>query len=604
MSDEDHHDPDSTWGFREGTPLAPGYLAWELLAAGKRFEMWAAWSLERLTPVCVKIPRRDHYTDGALNALRREYTATSACAHPAIPRAFDLQLDGAVPHLVLEYIEGDALGDFIDEHGPMDSEAVVYFGLQVLAALRHLHDRGFVHHDLKPANIMIRGDRPIVVDFDLALPIGSQRSRTKPRGTHDYMSPEQIRCAPASPAMDIFALGAVLYRVATGTSPFRIKKASTSGAAEAEQPRRYVQMEGGRVPVPEAAPTLAPAVAAAIEELLTVDPRHRPATAEAAIALLTNAWTKHGEPLWPEYVTATLDRSSKPRTLSLGPSRTEVLTGDGVALDWCRSLSPTERSRTVIVVDQDIENHGSVAALCTALGSDPAARVVSIRPDADGLEALDGLASALAVENAETVVAVGGAQTLDLARIASLLSVAPDHATSPLQRSPLQSLGPGGLLTLPDSDGRGPTVVAIPTALGTDIAANPVANFTQDGSRRSVASPALQPALALFDPSMTAALSDRLVEQGLLESLLRYVGPILAGPSPVPTADDDALANAAALAGLLRANRFAALSSDQRLEAAIRVANIRRGFALHGRDPLAPRSGTSHRRSTTCQRGT
>ena len=146
------------------------------------------------------------------------------------------------------------------------------------------------------------------------------------------MSPEQIRCAPASPSMDIFALGAVLYRVATGTSPFRIKKASTSGTAEAEQPRRYVQMEGGRVPVPEAAPTLAPAVAAAIEELLTVDPRHRPATAEAAIALLTNAWTKHGEPLWPEYVTATLDRSSKPRTLSLGPSRTEVLTGDGCLL--------------------------------------------------------------------------------------------------------------------------------------------------------------------------------------------------------------------------------------------------------------------------------
>ena len=304
---EECDDLHSTWGFREGTQLAPAYQAWELLAVGKRFEMWAAWSLERLTPVCFKIPRRDNFTDGALNALRREFTATSACDHPAVPRAFDLQLDVALPHLVVEFIEGDPLGEYIDDNGPMDSEAVVFTGLQILAALRHIHQRGYVHHDLKPANIMMRGERPVVVDFDLALPIGGQRSLTKPRGTHDYMAPEQIQCAPASPSMDLFALGAVMYRAATGVSPFRSRAASASDSAITEQPRRYLQLDGGHRSVTDAAPTLAPSVAQAIERLLMVNRSDRPMSADAAITLLTDAWAEHGDPLWPAYVTATLD---------------------------------------------------------------------------------------------------------------------------------------------------------------------------------------------------------------------------------------------------------------------------------------------------------
>lgn len=577
----------STWGFREGSHLAPGYLAWYLLSVGKRFEMWAAWSLERLTPVCVKFPRRDAYTDSAINALHREYTATSACDHPAIARVFDRQLDGPLPHLVLEFIEGEPLGEYLDREGPMDDEAVIYTGLQLLAALRHLHQRGYVHYDLKPANIMVRDDRPIVVDFDLALPIDSQRSRTKPRGTHGYMSPEQIRCAPASPSMDLFALGAVMYKAATGISPFRSATTSTGNPSVLEQPRRYVQIEGGRRHVTDAAPDLAPSVAEAIEALLIVDSRRRPATAEAAITLLNDAWAEHGEPLWPANVTAALDLSPRRPLSTRSIPQTQLVTGDGVALEWCRSWSPTERSRTVVVVEEQLEHSPPVAELCKELSPAPAATVVPVDPGEAGFDALARLATRLTEENTKTVVAIGGVDTLDLARLACLLAATQDQPTENKLTLTLRNPGPGGLLRVSDVDGRGAELIAIPTALVTGVEASPVAGFIHDGTRRLVLSPALQPTVALLDPSMTAALSELEVEQGLLEGLFRYLGPMLAGPSSVPTADDQALVEAAALVDLLVVHRSSVLSSNQRLEASIRGANGRRGFALDGRDPFA-----------------
>jgi len=575
---------DSTWAIREGQELAPGYHAWELLSVGKRFEMWAAWSLDRLTPVCVKFPRRDNFTDAALNALRREFVALSACDHPAIPRAFALELDGSLPHLIVEFVEGDPLGDFLHDTGPMGTEDVVFTGLQILAALRHIHDRGFVHHDLKPANIMVRNDRPVVIDFDLALPIGGRRSRTKPRGTHEYMSPEQIRCAPASPSMDLFALGAVLYRAATGTSPFRDPDAdrSTAASSPGEQPRRYLQLEDSRVPVAEAAPDLMPSVAAAIEQLLVGDERRRPATAEAAISLLTEAFAPHGEPLWPEWVTNQLHQPAQRAHRSTRVSRTEVIAGDGTALDFCTSMSPTDRSRAAVIVDQRLEHTPAVKALLTPLlGQTPSASAIPVEATNDTLENLHRVADRLTVCNAETVVVIGGGGTHDIARLAAFLSAT---RSNPVHQ--LTDPGVAGLIALPSADIQSPELIAIPTTLGTGVEVSPVACFTHAGVKRLVTSAQLQPSTALLDPSMTASLPDTLMEQGLVEALLRYVGPMLAGPSNLPTADDQTLVEAKALAGLIRCQRSEGLTSDQRLAAAIRGANSRQGFALSGRDPF------------------
>jgi len=317
----------TTWGFTEQAEIIPGYFAWDLLGIGRRFEMWIAWCAERLTPVCVKIPRRDGDRQRALAALRRELDAATAFDHPAIPRVFASDLTSEPPYIVYEFIEGRPLSHVLEEDGPMSSNDVVLLGLQVAVALRHIHRRGFVHLDLKPANIALRGDRAVVFDFDIALPIGGQRSRSKPRGTRWYMPPEQIRCEPARPAMDIFALGAVLYEAATARLAFDVDTDDADDAAGPLEaaPRVHRQL-GPPIPtVTELVPTVWPALGHAIDAMLQPDPADRPETASEAIDLLASAIPPDGEPLWPAWVNRLHTLTPPPRLASQPRLRVDVI---------------------------------------------------------------------------------------------------------------------------------------------------------------------------------------------------------------------------------------------------------------------------------------
>ena len=298
-SDGDHV---TTWGFCEQSEIVPGYFAWDLLGVGRRFEMWIAWCVDLLTPVCIKLPRGDDHTKRTRDALRRELDAAASFNHPAIPRVFASDLAADPPYIVYEFIEGRPLSLVIEEDGPVTSNDVVLLGLQVAVALRHVHQRGFVHLDLKPANIALRGDRAMVFDFDIALPIGGQRSRSKPRGTHGYMAPEQIRCEPARPGMDIFALGVVLYEAATATRAFGRDTRSDEQQSLTSDAVRYRQL-GPPIPaVAELNPAVWPPLAHAIDAMISLDADDRPATASEAIALLASVRPPDGEPLWPDWV--------------------------------------------------------------------------------------------------------------------------------------------------------------------------------------------------------------------------------------------------------------------------------------------------------------
>jgi serine/threonine protein kinase len=302
----------TTWGFSEQSEIVPGYFAWDLLGVGRRFEMWIAWCAERLTPVCIKIPRGDDHTERTLDALRRELAAATSFNHPAIPRVFASDLTTEMPYIVYEFIEGRPLSAVIEDDGPMASNDVVLLGMQVAVALRHIHRQGFVHLDLKPANIALRGDRAMVFDFDIALPIGGQRSQSKPRGTRWYMPPEQIRCEPAQPGMDIFALGAVLYEAATATLAYGQDTRSDEEQLPPADPAGYRQL-GPPIPtVAELVPTVWPPLAQAIDTMLRPDPGERPADASEALDLLASALPPDGEPLWPDWVNG-LHRTTPPR---------------------------------------------------------------------------------------------------------------------------------------------------------------------------------------------------------------------------------------------------------------------------------------------------
>jgi len=303
-SDVARHTDDSTWPIAEQSPIAPGYLAWDLLSIGRRFEMWIAWDQVRLTPVCIKMPRSDQMKKRPLAALRRELEAARSFDHPAIPRVFFADLDAVRPYVVYEFIEGRTLSHMIDDDGPLDNNELVLLGLQIAATLRYVHGRGFVHLDLKPSNILMRGDRAIISDFDISLPIGAQRSKRKPRGTRQYLSPEQIRCEPAQPVSDIFALGAVLYKAASGITAYS-RDVDNEPSESSVAPDTFRQ-NGPPIPLlSKVAEQIKPEVAAAVDHLMALDKTQRPATATEAINLLATVITPN-ELLWPPWLTPTI----------------------------------------------------------------------------------------------------------------------------------------------------------------------------------------------------------------------------------------------------------------------------------------------------------
>lgn len=300
----------STWEVGEGEELVPGCFAWDLLGVGRRFETWIAFCTDRLVPVCVKVPRQDRLDIRTIDALTREHRIVSDLDHPSVPRLFAIDLQADRPYLVYEFIEGKPLSYMLEDDGPFDANATILLGLQLGAVLRHVHRRGYVHLDLKPANITIRNGRPILLDFDIALPTGDRRSQTTPRGTVHYMGPEQIRCEPAHPSMDLFALGAVLFEAFTGARAFEFDSCSRSTTDSL--PTTFPQLTQATPDVARFVPDVEPALVAVINRLLAADPIDRPVDADATIAELEAALPDGAEPLWPSWVTKVAGVADRP----------------------------------------------------------------------------------------------------------------------------------------------------------------------------------------------------------------------------------------------------------------------------------------------------
>jgi eukaryotic-like serine/threonine-protein kinase len=229
-------DPEPSWDWPHGHELAPGLLAWALLGDGRRCETWLAWDLGRWCPVVVKLPRPGQGAR-AVAGLAQEAAVAGSTAHPGIRRLLEVRLDRPLPHLVFEYVEGPTLDDALAEDGPLHPVGVLLTGMQLAAALGHLHRRGLAHLDVKPGNVVLRDGRPVLIDLGLARPVGEAPPGGHRRGPPPWMAPEQVRRRPASPGMDLFALGAVLDELATGTQAF-------DPADDGPPGRRWPQLAG------------------------------------------------------------------------------------------------------------------------------------------------------------------------------------------------------------------------------------------------------------------------------------------------------------------------------------------------------------------------
>ncbi len=154
--------------------------------------------------------------------LLREARTAGRLNDPGIVTVYDVITDDGVDHIVMELIDARTLAQVVATSGPLDERAVVTIGRQVLTALRTAHDGGVVHRDVKPSNVMLAADgRVKLTDFGIAQAADDPRLTTTGSliGSPGYMSPERLEGGGATPAADLWALGATLFHAVQGHGP-------------------------------------------------------------------------------------------------------------------------------------------------------------------------------------------------------------------------------------------------------------------------------------------------------------------------------------------------------------------------------------------------
>jgi len=233
-----------------GTKLGP-YEIQSPLGAGGMGEVYLARDTRLARTVAVKIlPAHLSSNLEAKQRFEREARAISSLNHPNICTLHDVGHQDGTDFLVMEYLEGETLGDRLMK-GPLSPEQVLKYGIEICEGLEKAHKNGVIHRDLKPGNIMLTKSGAKLMDFGLAKatpahdPPASSLTMTLSRpsadqpltaqgmvlGTFQYMSPEQLEGKEADARSDIFALGAVLYEMASGRRAFTGKSQASIVAA-------------------------------------------------------------------------------------------------------------------------------------------------------------------------------------------------------------------------------------------------------------------------------------------------------------------------------------------------------------------------------------
>ena len=199
-------------------------------------------SLDR--PVVVK-RLHPHLTGDAQFTRRFEMEAKAAASldHENIVRIIDFGSTHGEYYIVMDFIEGRNLGEIIERHGPIDPDLALLLAREICLGLDHAHQRGIIHRDVKPANIMVSNDGAVkITDFGLAKLHQAQLRQTVAStllGTPLYMSPEQATGDNIDGRSDIFSLGTVLYEMMTGVQPFLAENhAAVISNITGETPRR------------------------------------------------------------------------------------------------------------------------------------------------------------------------------------------------------------------------------------------------------------------------------------------------------------------------------------------------------------------------------
>ena len=215
------------------------YRLLERLAVGGSAEVWRARDEQLERDVAVKRLHPHLMPDEASRRrLVAEARAAAGLAHPAIVEIYDVDDTGESPALVMELVDGESLATRIAREGPLPPPEAAAIAADIAEALFHAHQRGVIHRDVKPGNVLLSADgRTRLVDFGIAHSLAVASERLTMAGTvigslHS-MAPEQLVGGPITPRTDLYGLGAVLHESLTGRPPY----AESSPVALAEAQR-------------------------------------------------------------------------------------------------------------------------------------------------------------------------------------------------------------------------------------------------------------------------------------------------------------------------------------------------------------------------------
>jgi eukaryotic-like serine/threonine-protein kinase len=208
-----------------GTALAGRYVLEARIGTGGAGVVWRAHDDVLDRRVAVKLLHAELARDPTSAArFRSEATAAARLTHPNAVVVFDIGRDGDNDYLVMELVDGPDLTELLRGQ-PLPAPVVAHLGRAIAAALGMAHDRGLVHRDVKPGNVLLTPDGvPKVADFGIARAIGDAMTRlTVPgnvMGTARYVAPEQLRDQAVDARADVYALGLVLHEALTGQPPW------------------------------------------------------------------------------------------------------------------------------------------------------------------------------------------------------------------------------------------------------------------------------------------------------------------------------------------------------------------------------------------------
>jgi len=285
----EYHEPAAAGGpgmLQPGDVLDDRFVITEVISRSGMALIYKAQDLhDGNGDVAIKVPHLEYSGDaGFLERFHREEEIGLTLNHPLVVKFIPVATRKSRPYLVMEYLRGCTLAHLMEAMSPLpEKDALKITGL-LCEALQHLHEHGVVHRDLKPHNVMVGCDGTLrLLDFGLANTKCGRRGASAPgepvMGTPDYMAPEQVQGRRGDARTDLYGLGAMLYEMLTGSTPF---------AADNPLCAMNARVLGDPEPLRKLNPAISPAVEEIVLHAMERDPSRRHASARALRAELAN----------------------------------------------------------------------------------------------------------------------------------------------------------------------------------------------------------------------------------------------------------------------------------------------------------------------------